>query len=249
MIPENKSFSFGHYLQAFRIKSGISLEELSIETKIGIDCLALIENEQINKLPPEVFVKGFLRSYARAVNADGDEAVRRYLASIGVTNKIIKSGKELNKTGLKYWHKILLLSGVFLCVIIISVASVYEVADNNGTAEISKQNKQSADIKQNIIDGKISDSVILQPKENNSVKAGEKLSLKILAIKGTWLKIIIDGESHKEYILNNGDFLEIEATRGYNLLVGDAGAIKLTLNNKAFYIDRESGRAANIQVP
>ena len=249
MIPGNKSFSFGHYLQAFRIESGINLEELSRETKIGINCLALIENEQINKLPPEVFVKGFLRSYARAVNADGDEAVRRYLASIGVTNKMIKSGKELNKTGLKYWHKILLLSGVFLCVIIISVASVYEVADNNGIAEISKQNKRSADIKQNIIKGKISDSITLQSEENNSGKAGENLSLKILAIKDTWLKVIIDGESHKEYILNNGDFIEIEATRGYNLLVGDAGAIKLTLNGKAFYIDIESGRAANIQIP
>jgi len=109
MNPENKSFSFGHYLQAFRLEREISIEEVSKETTIAIDCLEFIENEQINKLPPEVFVKGFLRSYARAVDADGDEAVRRYLASIGVANKIIKSETELIKTGLRYWQKIFLL--------------------------------------------------------------------------------------------------------------------------------------------
>ncbi|MBU1711557.1 MAG: DUF4115 domain-containing protein [Proteobacteria bacterium] len=237
MISENRSFSFGHYLQAFRIERGISLEELSRETKIGIDCLSLIENEQIDKLPPEVFVKGFLRSYARVVNADGDEAVRRYLTCIGVINQKIKPEKELNKTGLKYWHKIFLLSGFFLFIIIISVASVYELSDKTGPAENSKQKKRSSDIKQNVI------------KEKSSEKTGEELSLKILAVKDTWLKVIIDGQNPKEYILNNGDILELKASSGYNLLVGDAGAIKLSFNEKAFDIARESGRAANIQIP
>jgi len=237
MISENKSFSFGHYLQTFRIEKKIGLEELSRETKIGIDYLSLIENEQIDMLPPEVFVKGFLRSYAKAVNADGEEAVRRYLASTGAIKKIINPEKALNKTGLSYWHKFFLLSGVFLCVIIISVASVYELSDKTGPADISKQEKQSADIQQKVFEGK------------SSEKISDKLSLKILAIKDTWLKVIIDGHNPKEYILNSGDFLELNASKGYNLLVGDAGAIKLSFNEKAFDIARESGRPANIQIP
>ncbi len=237
MISENRSFSFGHYLQAFRIERGISLEELSRETKIGIDYLSLIENEQIDKLPPEVFVKGFLRSYAKAVNADGDEAVRRYLASTDVINKIIKPNKILNKTGFRYWHKIFLLSGSFLCVVIISIASVYKLSDKTVPAEISKHKKRSTNIEQNVIE------------ENSLEKTGEKLSLKIFAVKDTWLKVIIDGQHPKEYILNGGDFLEFSASSGYNLLVGDAGAIKLSFNDKAYNIARESGRAANIQIP
>jgi len=39
MNPENKSFSFGHYLQAFRLEGEISIEEVSKETTIAIDCL------------------------------------------------------------------------------------------------------------------------------------------------------------------------------------------------------------------
>jgi len=237
MISENKLFSFGHYLQTFRIEKRIGLEELSRETKIGIDCLSLIENEQIDKLPPEVFVKGFLRSYAKAVKADGDEAVRRYLASTGVINKTIKPEKVLNKTGLRYWHKIFLLFWGFLCVVIISVASFYELSDRTGPAEINKHKKRTADIKQKVIEGK------------SSEKTGDKLSLKILAVKDTWLKVIIDGQNPKEYILNSGDFLELSALSGYNLLVGDAGAIKLSINEKSIDIARESGRAANIQIP
>ncbi|MBU1397378.1 MAG: helix-turn-helix domain-containing protein, partial [Proteobacteria bacterium] len=208
MISENKSFSFGHYLQAFRIEKGIGLEELSRETKIGIDCLSLIENEQVDKLPPEVFVKGFLRSYAKAVDADGDEAVRRYLASIGVINKMIKPEKVLNKAGLRYWHKIFLIFGAFLCIVIISVASVYDLSDKTGPAEIIKQKNRSADIKQKVID------------EKSLKKPDEKLSLKVLAVKDTWLKLIIDGQNPKEYILKSGDLLELNASSGYNLLVG-----------------------------
>ncbi|MFO7666905.1 MAG: DUF4115 domain-containing protein [Desulfobacterales bacterium] len=237
MIPENKSFSFGHYLQTFRIEKRIGLEELSRETKIGIDCLSLIENEQLDKLPPEVFVKGFLRSYAKAVDADADEAVRRYLASIGVVNKMIKPEKELNKTGLRYWHKIFLLFGIFLCVVIISIFSVYELSEKTGSAESGKLKKPSEDIKQKMNE------------EKGSEEIGDKLSLKIFAVKDTWLKVIIDGQNPKEYILNSGDFLELNASKSYNLLVGDAGAIKLRFNEKAYDIARESGRAANIQIP
>ena len=237
MISENKSFSFGHYLQTFRIEKRIGLEELSRETKIGIDCLSLIENEQIDKLPPEVFVKGFLRSYAKAVNADGDEAVRRYLASIGAINKMTNPEKKLNKIGFRYWHKIFLLFGLFLCVVIISVISIYELSEKKGSVEISKPKKRSEDIKQEVTEEKAAE------------KIGDKLSLKIFAIKDTWLKVIIDGQNPKEYILNSGDFLELNASKGYNLLVGDAGAIKLNFNEKVYDIARESGRAANIQIP
>ncbi len=44
--------------------------------------LNYIENEELYNLPEEVFVKGFLRAYAKVVGADGDEAVKLYLSSL-----------------------------------------------------------------------------------------------------------------------------------------------------------------------
>jgi len=44
--------------------------------------LNYIEDEDIDNLPEEVFVKGFLRAYAKVVGADGDEAVKLYLSTL-----------------------------------------------------------------------------------------------------------------------------------------------------------------------
>ena len=78
MATNNKQYlSFGRYLKRIRLEKRIQLEEVSQETRIGIDNLLLIENQDHGRLPDEVFVKGFLRAYAQVIDADGDEAVKR----------------------------------------------------------------------------------------------------------------------------------------------------------------------------
>ena len=61
MKPDQDSLSFGRYLQAIRLEKKISLEEVSAQTRIGLSSLSMIEQEDIERLPDEVFVKGFLR--------------------------------------------------------------------------------------------------------------------------------------------------------------------------------------------
>lgn len=252
MIPGKNSFAFGRYLQTFRIESGKSLEAVSKETKIGVHYLISIENEQLDKLPQEVFVKGFLRSYSRAVRADGDEAVRRYLACICVLEKSAGLENEFGKKDSGFWNKIFLLSGIFLFIIIISVASISFFSDKPEFTEkaerANKTDKNRSLTKESGTTGKGSEGTP-KPDRTDSVDATGELSLEISAVKDTWMKVIIDGQNPKEYILNSGDSLELKASKGYNLLVGDAGAIKLKVNGRAFDIPRESGRAANIQIP
>lgn len=243
-VSEKNSFSFGRYLQTFRIESGKSIEDVSEETKIGVNYLTAIENEQLDRLPQEVFVKGFLRSYSRAVRADGSEAVRRYLACIGTQTDNVISEKESKKTDFRFWKRIFLLSGIFLFIIIISVSVLFirksEYDDKAaGRGALTKENRDTDK----------------DPAEKSKIQhAGpggitEGFSLEISAVKDTWMKVIIDGQNPREYLLNTGDLLELKASKGYNLLVGDAGAIKLNVNGRALDIPRESGRAANIQIP
>ena len=72
MESDKESLSFGRYLQAIRLEKKISLEQVSQQTRIGLGNLLLLEQEDHEQLPAEVYVKGFLRSYAKAVGADGD---------------------------------------------------------------------------------------------------------------------------------------------------------------------------------
>ncbi|MEJ2039111.1 MAG: helix-turn-helix domain-containing protein, partial [Desulfosarcinaceae bacterium] len=80
--PSEKPKDFGRYLQAQRIRQGISLDAISRLTRITKDILKQIESEDMARLPAPVFVKGFLKAYCEAVDLDKDEALARYEANL-----------------------------------------------------------------------------------------------------------------------------------------------------------------------
>jgi cytoskeletal protein RodZ len=73
--------SVGQYLQKLRVEKGMSVEEVSRSTRVPVASVERIEADRFSELPGEVFVKGFLRSYARAVAVQPDDVLARYTAS------------------------------------------------------------------------------------------------------------------------------------------------------------------------
>jgi cytoskeletal protein RodZ len=70
--------SIGRYLKTEREVRQISLEELAQTTRIPLRHLASLEDDRLENLPGDVFVRGFLKSYAKAVGITIDEVLRRY---------------------------------------------------------------------------------------------------------------------------------------------------------------------------
>ena len=66
---------FGEYLRREREMRGVSLEEISIATKISIRFLQAIENEEISKLPGGIFTRSFVRTYARYLGLDEERVL------------------------------------------------------------------------------------------------------------------------------------------------------------------------------
>jgi cytoskeletal protein RodZ len=73
--------SVGQYLQKRRVEKGMSIEEVSRSTRVPVSSVERIEADRFGELPGEVFVRGFLRSYARAVDVQPDDVLARYTAS------------------------------------------------------------------------------------------------------------------------------------------------------------------------
>lgn len=59
----------------------MSVEEISRATRIPVPAIERIEADHFDDLPGEVFVRGFLRAYARAVSIPVEEVLARYTAS------------------------------------------------------------------------------------------------------------------------------------------------------------------------
>src|SRR5260370_2168467 len=73
--------AFGERLRREREMRGITLDEISESTKISRRHLESLEREDFDSLPGGIFNKGFVRSYARFLGLDEDQAVADYSAA------------------------------------------------------------------------------------------------------------------------------------------------------------------------
>jgi cytoskeleton protein RodZ len=61
--------------------------------------------------------------------------------------------------------------------------------------------------------------------------------------------VVIDGLESVEYSMHPRDHIELEASARINMLVGNAGGVKMRLNDKPVDIQGKSGEVVNIELP
>jgi cytoskeletal protein RodZ len=74
---------FGEKLRRERELRGISLDQIATATKISTRMLKALEDEKFDLLPGGIFNKGFIRSYAKFLGIDEEQAVADYVAATG----------------------------------------------------------------------------------------------------------------------------------------------------------------------
>jgi cytoskeletal protein RodZ len=73
--------SVGQHLKGLREAKRMSLAEVSRTTRVPVASVERIEADRFDELPGEVFVRGFLRAYARALEVPADDVLARYTSS------------------------------------------------------------------------------------------------------------------------------------------------------------------------
>ena len=73
--------SFGARLKREREQRKITLDDISIATKIGTRFLVAIEEDHFDQLPGGIFNKGFVRAYARHLGLDETRAIADFVAA------------------------------------------------------------------------------------------------------------------------------------------------------------------------
>jgi cytoskeletal protein RodZ len=71
--------SSGAELRDERQRRRLAIESIAEKTKIRRAYLQAIEEERFGELPAPVFVRGFLREYARCLGLPGEEVTRLYM--------------------------------------------------------------------------------------------------------------------------------------------------------------------------
>jgi cytoskeletal protein RodZ len=82
-IKKMSKDSFGESLRRERELRGVTLEEISLATRISTRFLKAIEEERWNELPGGVFNRGFVRAMARYIGLDEENTVAEYVLAVG----------------------------------------------------------------------------------------------------------------------------------------------------------------------
>jgi hypothetical protein len=192
--------------------------------------LGHIEDEAHDRLPAEVFVKGFLRAYARHVGVDPDDVVARYRAARGLDPA--NEAPVAKPASSHRWLLLLALAGL----LVLAAASV-AVMRSESPAPPSAAQAPSPEA-----------GAVRPPPAPAPVPAkGHVMGIEALA--PTWIKIIVDGGELKTYDLQPGDRLELAAQSDFSLLLGDVAGARLTLDGNPVAPAGKPGEVVSLTLP
>lgn len=77
----------GKDLRTLRKAIGIDLEEVFEVTRISMPILDAIERDLVEKLPPVVYLKNFLRSYAQVLQIDPEKVSEGYIKNMSLSGE------------------------------------------------------------------------------------------------------------------------------------------------------------------
>ncbi|MDI6890752.1 MAG: DUF4115 domain-containing protein [Thermodesulfovibrionales bacterium] len=216
----------GEILRKRREELGLDLKEIAGITKIRHDYLKAIEDETLEKLPAEVYVKGYVREYAKILDIHPETVIDVYIQQTSTAKEKEVLRKEISqRKRLKIRYLLILLIPVITFASII----LYPFAPEKQ----KMPSRPSETKKEDLLEAKYDTPLILE----------------VIAKDTTWLLVNIDGTRSKEILLRPGESVKWDAKNSFSLKIGNAGGIKLIFNGKEIGPLGEKGKVIRLNLP
>lgn len=255
-------------LHEARLKSGISLQQIGVKTRIDIKFLEAIDKGDFAFLP-EPYVKAFIKDFAQIVGVDETKIIQKYDAaqkgkpldeSAEIGKPDVPEKKPEQKQIQRYdatspagsistsdiISKNIRLYGAagFFSLLVIFI--IYLLFFKNSD-EIIVAEKPIEEV----IEGNQQRFVPKEESQQNLADVSQQsdsLVLNIFASDTSWVKIILDDAKAEEFILFPNSQKSIKAVNNYKITLGNAGAIKFQMNEKPLNFSGKAGSVVYVQI-
>ena len=244
----------GSFLRRERALRGITLDEISEETKISKRALKALEEDDFDSIAAPTFVKGFLMAYSKYVGLDGNDMILRYEDFMEKTTKekASKEKKEERKPGLPKSRTItvaVILGFIAVLALYLLLRVVFQTPEQGEKElKIVAPDKSVADIFPEEKDVTKKEVAFVQTRPSER-KVQEDHTLSFKALQDTWIWIWIDDKIVKEVLLRSGDRIEWKGEKGFFVIVGNAGGVTATLNGKSLGALGKAGEIVRLTLP
>lgn len=261
-------------LREQREKAGISLQQLANKTRIDLKFLEAIDQGNFSFLP-ELYVKAFIKQYAKTVGLDENLILKKYeAAKEGKEDDPNKNVEEPIEDQSKVETK---ASEKPVASPISKPTTVFENPLEQKPGEQSKTKKQNliwmiagsiavlavilifvfVSHKSNeiIVEETPIEDVVGQQNQryqesgseksqsaDNSIKATtDSLHLTFFAKETSWVYLILDGKTTKEFTLSPNTEFSVTASNNFQGTIGNSGGITMQLDNHPIEFSGRSG--------
>ncbi len=225
--------ALGDEFRAARESRGLSLEEVHERIHLRPAYLEAIESEDWASIGEPVYVRGFLRTYARFLGLDGERAVAQFGAKSQSETPIVRTAmsasapSEFSRT--RKNSPLLLVLGIVALALVAFVGYRYY-----------EQRGASGDVAQNVVASPLADArpTPLAPATEletaaPTIKAKPVLKnqLALVITQASWVRIDIDGRPPIIATYPAGTKKTFVGKRAY-VRAGNAGGVRVRVNGK-----------------
>ena len=266
----------GRELAEARVRSGLSVEELSRRTKLSVPTLLAIERNKMSTLPGGLYARAMLRAYAREVGCDPEDIVRRFRADgdehidplemldrMGTAASGSRKVERLHSSEIDAAdHRRAVRNTVLLLVVLLFGGTFYATGGRLPHVDSLKRFTHRAAPPPpafapapTVVAPAPAPSAPEKPvgtTSDTSTKPSDRdaagLRLDIQPRESCWLSATADGQRVIYRMLNAGERAQVEAKEAVDLRVGDPAAFTFTINGAAARVLGAAGEAVNIHL-
>ena len=245
----------GDILRRERERQNLSIKDIEKATSIRALYIEAIENGENDKLPGQVYVKGFIKNYANFLNLDGEELVRQYREEMNPGNTTPEASGE-SKTETPQSEKksnepskaeapkaakpspspvsddgnrnsLMAVAAVLLFAI---CGGLFYYFNNVEGGEMAKENPAVQTPAETSEPKAVEQSPTPSPAASVASAATTGVNLEAKFTGRCWTKVIVDGIVAYEGTAEQGESLSWQANNQIDITAGNAGAIEFVEN-------------------
>jgi cytoskeleton protein RodZ len=245
--------SIGQRLRSARERKGLTLSEVSTKIRVRESILKLIENNDFEKVGADVYVRGHIRSMANFLGLDTNELMSLYPKSVDdnsdpdipvenieaqslESNLTNATSFELSGSLFNPVEKFKTKSGTNWSVVMAGALAVITLI-SIGSVIVSTINSPSTDVVAEETITTPSPAVTTNKSENENLTAAVPtpgVDVLIQAVgSSSWVRATdLNDVELFEGIIRDGQEQRVGSVEGVKLLLGNAGALNLTVNGQ-----------------
>jgi cytoskeleton protein RodZ len=225
--------SLGQELKRAREERGITLQDISNATHVGMRFLHAIENDTFDVLPGGVFNRAFVRKFAKQVGYDEEQAVRIYEEQLsamgGEPQRIYYTGLEDLEARPTSGNGLL----ISLVAVIVLGAGAYAAYQYFKISDSTPPETKAI----NPVTTPVPAATATPMPEPTAEPPGLRLQLAANDAQ-CWVDVTVDEAAPDMALINPGDVREYTANQKLKFTLGYVPALKISLNGRQVKVDK-----------